>query len=484
VASFHSLIYIAQALGDAGPASPCRLAVVTKNLHEVSGEEDLQPLQALSLGPVTVIPQEYAHLSCFNIDLDLADPERQVGWLAADVSAISQDSPIIAYRGSRRWAQAFVPTGMPASPPPLRSGGVYLLVGGLGGVGMALAECLARSAEGVKLVLTGRRPSLDSARFLRETGAEVLVLPADVADLESMRTVIARTRQQFGGLHGVVHAAGIAGGGTIQTKAFADSEREFAAKVGGSFVLASLLLDEPLDFWVLCSSYVSSTGGLGQVAYCAANAFQDHWAEAMARRHAATKIVAIDWERWKQVGMAVAAGQRYHELTGRALDGGMSAQEGGEAFARILASAPMARVVVSTQDFPALVRQSRVCQLGLVNAVRKSQASHSRPHLASGYAAPTDETQSLLVAIWQEELGIAPVGILDDFFALGGDSLLAIKLVNRVRLALDVPLNVRTFYDAPTIAALAELAQSLRWAAVAGIPSGFGAELEEEGGIL
>lgn len=266
----------------------------------------------------------------------------------------------------------------------------------------------------------------------------------------------------------------------IQTKNASESEREFAAKVDGTQVLASLLADAPLDFWVSCSSYVALVGGFGQAAYSAACAFQDHWAEAQAARQTGCRYLSIAWERWQGLGMAAAIEQLHQTLTGESLSGGMSAAEGCAVFGQILSSAPTARTVVSMRDFPTFLKQSRIYQLGCYTATRNAQTAHARPAQAGGYAAPADETERVLAEIWQQELGIEPVGVADDFFALGGDSLLAIKLAARMRQALGVPVTARTLYDAPTIRALADFAASLRWAAQT--PANL--DEEEEEGIL
>jgi len=314
---------------------------------------------------------------------------------------------------------------------------------------------------------------------LEELGARVLVLQADVAEPEQVRSVVSQVREQFGDLNGVIHAAGVAGGGTMQVKTRQDAEREFAAKVDGSLALESMLAGTSLDFFVQCSSLTPFTGGFGQVAYSAACAFQDAWAQARASGGDERRTVSINWDRWRNIGMAAGLEVLHRELTGQELTGGMLATEGVEAFGRILSSAMAPRVVVSTRDFPTLVGQSRTYQLGGFEAQRTPRSLHVRPELANEYIAPSDETERLIADIWQEELGIERVGVRDDFFVLGGDSLMAIKLVARLRQSLGVPLNMRTFYEGPTIAALAEHVASSHWAAQAD-SSALGEE-EEEG---
>ncbi len=97
-------------------------------------------------------------------------------------------------------------------------------------------------------------------------------------------------------------------GGVIQLKTPEMVARTFSPKVDGTYVLDSLLKEEHLDFFVLCSSLASELGGAGQVDYCAANAFQDSYAQFKARQNG-TRVVSIGWDKWEDVGMAVKARQ-------------------------------------------------------------------------------------------------------------------------------------------------------------------------------
>jgi polyketide synthase PksJ len=181
----------------------------------------------------------------------------------------------------------------------------------VGGIGLTLAAYLARTVQ-AKLVLTSRSalpladPRHAQVAALTALGAEVLVLSADVTDPVAMADVVATTLARFGALHGVIHAAGVAGGGLIQGQTAASVAAVLAPKVTGTQVLHAVTQELALDFLVLCSSLTALTGGLGQMAYCAANAFLDAFAQQHAQANQAT-VVALNWDRWQGVGMAVAA---------------------------------------------------------------------------------------------------------------------------------------------------------------------------------
>ncbi len=333
--SFYSLLFLAQALG--ALSQPISLAVVSNNMHSVVGEAALEPEKALLLGPCKVIPQEYPNVVCRSLDIILPAPGPQadelVEQIIAEVATPSTDLAI-AYRGYDRWAQAYEAVRLPAAiggKTRLRPGGVYLITGGLGGIGLVLAEELARSAQ-AKLVLTGRSAfparaewdawlaahgeqdpvgeKIRAVRRLVQLGAQVLVARADAADAAQMRAAIEAARRRFGPIHGVIHSAGIAGGGMIQLKTPEQAERVITPKVRAVQVLDALFADAELDFLVLCSSTIAVVGGIGQVDYCAANSFMDAYAHHNAARRGVF-TVSINWDAWQEVGMAVNSAAAY-----------------------------------------------------------------------------------------------------------------------------------------------------------------------------
>ena len=235
----------------------------------------------------------------------------------------------VAWRGLDRFVQSLEPAALPADgTSTVRQGGVYLVTGGLGGLGYTVAEHLARSAR-AKLVLTGRSASLERGKrqiaALEALGAEVLVAPMDVTDPGHVARVVAEARQRFGAINGVFHAAGVLDDALAQLKARDAADRVLAPKVRGTLVLDAAL-PEALDCFVVFSSISAVAGLAGQVDYAAANAFLDAFAQA---RHArdGSYAVSVGWSAWKDVGMAariaedrapaVAAGDAGHPLLGR-----------------------------------------------------------------------------------------------------------------------------------------------------------------------
>jgi acyl carrier protein len=195
--------------------------------------------------------------------------------------------------------------------------------------------------------------------------------------------------------------------------------------------------------------------------------------------------LTIGWDYWQEVGMAAKTTVPAHlqEWRQAELLIGIHPDEGKEAFMRALGS-KLTHLLVSTQDFPArieavdsLFKTDSTIQDSL-GVSFDSLTFHPRPNLDTPYVAPRNETETIMVDLWQSALGIEGVGINDDFFALGGHSLLATHLAAQIRKALSVELPMRTIFEAPTVAGLA-LAVIKAKAAQAG-----GDELAETVGLL
>jgi acyl transferase domain-containing protein len=486
---FSSLLALAQALGEVNLEETCQMIVLSNELQDVTGQEIICAEKAALIGPSRVIAQEYPQLGCRSVDLVL--PEQEAHWrlllthLLGEVLTPTQE-PIVALRQSGRWLLTFERLHLPPQPlaeTPLRPGGTYLITGGLGGIGLAMAGYLARTVQAnlVLLARTGLPAREQWRQILQEqgqekgvgrqiarvqdleaTGSRVLPLAADVTDAGQMETVIGQTLATFGELHGVIHAAGLPGIGLMQHKTDAQAAAVMAPKLQGTLALARALGACELDFLVLFSSITSSTGGgPGQVDYCAANAFLD--AYALQHQQQARRTVAINWGEWQwNAWDAGLSGydeetQAFFRANRRAF--GIGFEEGAEALQRILAQ-PFPQVIVSTQDFGVISQLSRVhtaaSALEQFKQARGSRQRHERPPMRNEYTAPHSDLERAIAAVWEDILGIDGVGVRDNFFDLGGNSLVGIELITQMRKALQLPaLPSYVLYEAPSIEAMA-----------------------------
>jgi acyl transferase domain-containing protein/acyl carrier protein len=495
---FYSLLFLAQAVGQQGITDPLQMLVVTNNIHDVTGDESLYPEKATVIGPCKVIPQEYPNIICRSIDVVLPQLERQkqklIDQLIAEVT-IQPTDLVIAYRGHHRWVQTFEAVHLEeaiAGKTRLRQKGVYLITGGLGGIGLELAQYLAQTVQ-AKLVLVGRSglPEKDEweqwlathdyqdsvsikikkVQALEELGASILVKSADVADFEQMQSVIAQVSEHFGEIHGVIHAAGIVGEKSrraIQETSQTDCECQFQAKAYGLFVLEKVLQGKALDFCLLLSSLASVLGGLGYVAYSSANIFID----TFVHKHNQTNPVpwiSVNLDVW-QLGEKEEQNTTYRTSFAELA---IIPKEGMEAFQRVLSRSILNQVVVSTGNLQARIEQwLKLESLRNIEQNNSSQddlalsslskPTHPRPNLGNDYVAPRTPVEQSVANIWQQLLGIERLGIHDNFFELGGHSLLATQVISQLRKSFPIELPLRSlFLEYSTIAKLAELIEKM-----------------------
>ncbi|KAB8141160.1 amino acid adenylation domain-containing protein [Chloroflexia bacterium SDU3-3] len=479
---FYSLLLLSQALGRQVLA-PVSLAAVTRQMQAVAGGRASFPEQATVLGPCLVVPQEYPHIATASVDLGAAELEgaaraELVDALIAELATAPVERQV-AYRDGQRMVLRFAPARLEpsaAAPRRLRERGVYLITGGLGGIGLTLGGYLATAAR-ARLALTSRAgfpareewgrwllshsaqdetsQRIRQLQHLEEQGAEVLVLRADAADPAQMQAAVQATLQRFGSLNGVIHAAGLLRNEPIQSKSIEAAESVLLPKVQGTLALHAALQDVQLDWMLLCSSLTSAIGAIQTADYSAANAFLDAFARSTLAQ--GRLVISANWDNWQGVGMAAAgpelpAAQR--EWREEELRKGILPEEGAEVFARLL-HRRLGQVLISTRDLAARIARTTAAAAPAPDLpAAPARAAHPRPALATPYAAPRSPQEQQVVAICKAVLGIEDVGIHDNFFELGCDSLIAIQFIAQLKQAFGVQLSPVTLFESPTISAL------------------------------
>ncbi|QHC26623.1 SDR family NAD(P)-dependent oxidoreductase [Streptomyces sp. GS7] len=277
-----------------------------------AGGGGFTPLRALG-GMFKSLRLEHPGIRATLLEIDV--PAAQLAERAE--AELSDDAHMdVRILGGRRTVRRYRRTAAVDSASPTaepREGGVYLITGGLGGVGLVFARHLAERHR-ARLVLCGRSPlGAEERRRIDELtalGAEVLHQVADVSRTEDVAALVTAARRRFGALHGVIHAAGVLRDGMVAGKTAADAEAVLAAKVAGTVHLDRATGAEPLDFFVLCSSTAASWGNAGQTDYACANAFLDAFAAERARLAAAGerhgRTVSIGWPAWRSGGMGLS----------------------------------------------------------------------------------------------------------------------------------------------------------------------------------
>lgn len=322
---FFSVLTAIQAAARLLGGIPVQVSIVTSRMQDVAGDGGIEPAKAAVLGLVKVAGKEFDHLGCRSVDIDVTAAPAEViaAQLLAEITSGS-GADQVAYRGRKRWTwsySAIWPQTSSGAPAVLKDSGVYIITGGLGGLGLVLAEQLAGLVR-ARLVLLGRTglpdredwpalladaaPDDPVARRIRaiqgieEAGGQVLAFAADITDAERMRAIRGEIEAVFGPVDGVFHLAAVAGGGMLEARPRWAAENVLRPKVEGTYVL-----DEVFDpgLFVLYSSTAVIAGDFGLGDYAGANAVLDAFAQSRYGR--GRNVVSINWPAWNDVGMAV-----------------------------------------------------------------------------------------------------------------------------------------------------------------------------------
>jgi amino acid adenylation domain-containing protein len=469
------------------PAPP-RLWLITRGAQattSTSGPTELAQAPLWGLG--RTLPLEHPALWGGLVDLDPgAGSDDSAAQLAREVVHPDGEDQI-AYRSATRHVARLAPAAMaPADLGlELRADGAYLVTGGLGGLGLAVAERLVeRGAR--QLVLMGRVGLPDRATWravpaetplaqtiatverLEARGAMVRVASLDVADEDRLATCLAALHAAgLPPIRGVVHAAGIAELVALQELDAATLDAVLRPKVGGGFALHRALAHEPLDFFVLFSSMASILSSPLLGAYSAANAFLD--ALAQHRRAHRQPATSIGWGYWEQIGI----GARFQAATGRQGTaegmGSFSPEAGLAAFERVVAANPVHIGVMPVDWTRWRLAHGDAARLPVLrdvcgNAASPAPATRRVPRIdvPSVLAQPAEGQTAALVAYLRRELARvlrlseARVDVAQPLNRLGLDSLMAVELKNGIEADLGVVVPVVRFLQGPSIAQLAE----------------------------
>ncbi len=475
----YGLFLAVKGLLKAGAVRKLDVVLVGEAAYAVTGrEERIQPHHAAWFGLSQVISLEYPKLQCRSIDIDAhTTPEQLLQELL-----FRSPNPRVALREGIRYTpllQRVVVEELPEEPVMIRPNGVYVITGGLGGLGLAFAKHLA-SREAVKLVLMGRTGlpkaetwdallsdgadaklagKIQAIRELEQSGSEVECMSVDIADLCQVQAAIASVRAQYGPIHGVIHAAGVAGNGFLIRKSRETFHQVMAPKVQGTWILDHVTEHDPLDFFVMFSSISAILPEVGQGDYMAANCYLDAYASSRMMR--GKKTLSINWPAWNEIGMAVD-----YEVD---MDGDVFQSIGtGQAMAAFDAvlSRRVHKVLLGQINEKQL-RQKRgrlpfdVEERLRLEAERKEQSPPPRT-MAPGAASDSGSRmlEDRVEAIWSRVLGLPQIDMYESFYDLGGDSILATLLWKELNKEFPDCIDISDIFTHATVMDMAEYIRS------------------------
>jgi myxalamid-type polyketide synthase MxaE and MxaD len=488
-------LHLVQALARAGLRNPPRLWLVTAGVHRVAAEAACDATQGPVWGLGRTAAHEHPDLRPSLIDLPVAASAGDIDVFASLLRANGPETQVAVRDGSIFVARLARAQGVFSGHPPVmpRRDGTYLVTGGLGGLGLAVATRLAQAGAG-KLVLTGRRANDDAAAAaldaIAATGAEVEYCRIDAADRPAMLALLDAIDQPARPLRGVIHAAGALDDGILQQQNAERFERLLAAKQDGAAILDEGTAHRSLDFFVLFSGLASVLGSPGQGNYAAANAALD--AVARGRRARGLPGLSIGWAPWTGIGLVANAAPALSE---RGVDS-LPASTGLDLLMRCLGTEAAELAVMSfdrrrwSQTYPALAASPLLANLVVSagRAVTAAEAQAGQGLREALLAEPAGwprraRLEAHVAGVLARVLRLAPEAVergtaLKD---LGFDSLMALEARNRLEADTGLKLPVTVIWKHPTVVDLASHLAERMEVPLADLPDAASASVADAG---
>jgi thioesterase domain-containing protein/NADP-dependent 3-hydroxy acid dehydrogenase YdfG len=517
-AGAYSLLEVIQQIG--GSIREITGLTVVSSHSQPAGERKKVCYERAALrGLLRTAQLEVPFLRCRHIDLPMDSADSELRLLLEELR-LSQPDIEVFYSNLLRMVPQLDKVSFNVEDRkdlPFRANGIYLISGGLGGIGSAIAKYLLTQYR-ARLLLLGRTdlaevvshkgdpPSQD--RVLRrlqayrelEQAGEVLYEAVDVCDAPSVADAVSRAEARWGQpLSGVIHLAG-----TLMPRFLHEEGRQTLAealwtKVQGAQVLSEFVRSSPEGIFITASSTTSLSGTVGMATYCSANEALECFARC--QEFQAIRSYCFSWSAWNGIGMArdyqLQAAQRIRGelpistnqginslLVGLChdqkelivgLDAGnfnvrrrMDPQEcrRQRMYAYFAATDSLAaeqlksrfvpdRFNTSTACHPVQVKELPLTEGGQVDRAKLSLHGFAGVEQNDLAAPPMTEIQRQIAEIWKGVLGTEQIGPYDDFFALGGHSILAVQVMATIRARLSKDLPLRIFLEKPTVAHLA-----------------------------
>ncbi|QNE74168.1 SDR family NAD(P)-dependent oxidoreductase [Streptomyces finlayi] len=426
-----------------------RLLVVTEDAHVTGhGRERPDPAQAVLGGLALAVPSEHVGAVANWVDLcSLDDTGQRLAAVLAEVTA-PQAVGAVAWRDGQRLVRtvAVRTADLPDRRHRLPADGTFLITGGAGGLGSALARELAGRGRPV-LRLTGRSPQ-PPAGLLEELtglGADARYHRADLTVPDDVEALVAALPP----VDGLFHAAGVVRPGSLRATGATETVEAMAAKTLGTVLLSEALRrrgrhpEVCVAFSSVSSVLPGLAGALG--SYAAANSFLD--AFAGAERQAGRPWLSVNFGPFAQTGLATAfAGDVLTHGGGRPL-------ATAPALAALLSACgtDLAQLVLADRTVPPDRASTRPVQSYGPLPTPRSTAGH--PPAARDAVTSGSGTTAVLRELLSRSLGVPETAVDDDtpFLSMGLDSLGAVDLVKRLERRVGRQLPATLFFEHRTV---------------------------------
>jgi amino acid adenylation domain-containing protein len=451
------------------------ILVSTNALRVVEGDDPVHPAKSSSFGYIRGLIGEYERVRARAVDF-APDAGQTTGDIADAImhELLSDEEYVVAaWRGKHRYIQTLVPVSGKDLEQPVKEGGVYIVTGGAGGIGYEVAKWLA-AKQPVHLILVGRTvlPTGEKAKNIADlaaTGSGVQYISCDMSKDNEVGELITTVRNRHGRINGIVHSAALPGVKRIKQNTLPEIKTIIGSRVYGMLSLLKWTEDDQPDFMVIFSSIASIMASFARKAdYNAGSILADTYIRELGRSRRFLKV--INWCDWQETGMTFRINENPEEFARKSSFLNVRSADGIALLDRFLQTGltnliPLANLELISKDQLKYMQENPYFLFEQDRQRDKEKVKAEAP--AEQPSSPAKETRTVKVdpdatetekgiaLIWAEALLLDKVGREDNFFDLGGQSLIGFSVLNRIEEKFRVQFSMEDLFDFPELGRLA-----------------------------
>ncbi|WP_420574979.1 beta-ketoacyl synthase N-terminal-like domain-containing protein [Kordia sp.] len=424
----------------------CHIVLITDSNVQVTGVDTMKGISGHTSILLRVLVQEAININASHIDIDFTK-NIDINQLHKEIHQI-ENYYKVAYRNGKRWIPTYdqLQTEIEFTNEAFSTEGVYLVTGDLGTVEFELIQYLKETyksnfyligknisdtvyAEKIKTLQASKHGSFSFAK-------------GDVSDVASLETIVTTIEAEFGVIKGIVHAARFQSRDHFLVSSTSNNSihNHYTTKVGGLLNLYKVFKNKELDFIKVFSSLSAKLGGVTFGAYATSNALLDEIAIGLFAEK--TQVSVFNFDK---------LGTESNQI---------SVTDIIENFEKSFAYKNEHQFILSRRNLNQFEDRATVSEES-----KEERFELNRTQLDTQFTAAQTPTEERIVKLFEELFGQTGIGTEDDFFALGGDSLKGISLVNKINKEFSIKLTLTDFFNNATVTELASLIDNRKWLA-------------------
>ncbi len=472
--SLYSFFYLMKSISSMKDKNEIELITITKNgVFTNEGEKSVNAFGTALIGLEKVLKKEYSTIKCRNIDID---DDILISTLIEEIN-VEESVYSVAYRNNERYVEELdkVKLDNYKENPILTNvkDGVYIIAGGTGGIGLEVAKYLAGQNNDIKICLLSRKhinskdewPDIleksedkNMKRIIREImkieaiGSKVDTYSVDISQYSELKEVLNHIRENVGDIKGVINCAGIPSGGYFVNKEKDEFEDVIASKINGNFNLQNLTSIDDVEVMILCSSIASMLGNVGQSDYVTANSFINGFSDD--RNCRGKNTICVNWTSWEDVGMA----SDLEIDNNKEIFKSISPSQGIELFDEVL-TRNITKSYIGELNISQAEKMKDYCDFLISdNILRKisikgkgKEDKKLNLQISNEKINTIDDIKNILSSMWGQVLGFSSISTNENFYELGGDSIMATELLKVMENRFQGLVDIADLFTYPTI---------------------------------